>query len=243
MVSLIWLVLCLVVVVFAVALFALWRRDILNRYSGGRPVRCPENGEDAVVSIDAKRAADTRLDGRARICLAECSRWPERGGCDQVCLSQAMRAEPYPEVHTNRNKKTVYHLPIVMAAFVAWFVGALWHSQFLFRARWTDAVGLRPLEVKQIVWWLSPHLLSAGMCLLFAYGVAWLLAISHRKGVLQGILAAIALCGALAGASWYGLAKMPHDLFMIEAGYALLATLAVGAIVGGLEGRLVLPPE
>jgi hypothetical protein len=37
---------------------------------------------------------------------------------------------------------------------------------------------------------------------------------------------------------------LPHDLFLIEVGYMLVATLVVGAIIGGLSGRLTLPaPE
>jgi hypothetical protein len=37
---------------------------------------------------------------------------------------------------------------------------------------------------------------------------------------------------------------LPHDLFLIEVGYTLVATLVVGAIMGGLSGRLTLPaPE
>lgn len=104
-------------------------------------------------------------------------------------------------------------------------------------------MGLTRAEVKQIVWWMGPHLLTAAICLLFAYGVAWLLALAHRKGVLQGILMSAVLCASIAVASAYGLAKLPHNLLMIEAGYALLATLTVGAIVGGLYDKLVLPPE
>jgi len=67
--------------------------------------------------------------------------------------------------------------------------------------------------------------------------------VSHRKGVLPGVLMAVPLCGALAAASWYGIARLPHDLSVIEAGYAVLAMLTVGAIVGGLYNRLVLPVE
>ena len=93
------------------------------------------------------------------------------------------------------------------------------------------------------MWWLSPHLLTAAVCLLFAYGVAWLLAVSHRKGVLQGVLMSALLFCAVFVASWFGIARMPHDLFVIEAGYAVLATLTVGAIVGGLYDKLVLRPQ
>jgi hypothetical protein len=61
--------------------------------------------------------------------------------------------------------------------------------------------------------------------------------------VLQGVLMAALLFGALFVASWFGIARLPHDLFVIEAGYAVLATLIVGAIVGGLYDKLVLRPQ
>jgi hypothetical protein len=44
-------------------------------------------------------------------------------------------------------------------------------------------------------------------------------------------------------ASWFGIARLPHDLLAIEAGYAVLATLTVGAIVGGLFNKFVLPSQ
>lgn len=238
---LIWLGLCLVVVAFVLSLFALWRRQIYNRYSGSRLVACPESRQSAVVSIDAKRAAATVMDGRLDLHLSECTRWPEHSKCRQACLSQAVQTEAYPPGKLRVRTKQVYHLPILLAAFAAWYVGALWHSQYMFRARWIGAVGITPAQVKQIVWWLSPHLLSVAACLLFAYGVAWLLAASHRKGVLQGVLMSVLLCGAVVAASWYGIAQLPRDLLAIEAGYIVLATLIVGAIVGGLYDKPVLP--
>lgn len=183
------------------------------------------------------------MDGRTNLRLRECSRWPERGGCKQACLSQAIQAEPYPSGEANNRPKQIYHLPIALAAFAAWCLGALWHSQYVFRPWWVNAAGLTHAQVKQMVWWYSPHLLTAAVCLLFAYGVAWLLVVCHRKGVLQGVLMAALLCLALIAASWFGLARMPRDLLVIEAGYAILATLTVGAIVGGFYDKLVLPQQ
>ena len=140
-------------------------------------------------------------------------------------------------------KKRIYHLPIFAGAFAGWYVGAIWHSQYMFRTRWMNALGLNRAQVQQIVWWVSPHLLTAAVWLLFAYGVAWLLAVCHRKGVLQGVLMAVLLCGAVVAASSYGIARLPHDLLMIEAGYTVVATLTVGAIVGGLYDKFVLPSQ
>lgn len=242
MLPLIWLVLCLVVVCFALVLAALRRRDIFNRYSGGRPVTCPENRQPAVVGIDAERAAGTRLDGHSDLRLRECTRWPERARCNQACLSDAILAEPYtPGIR--KGKKPVYHLPVLLAAFAAWCLGAFWHSQYLFRPRWTSALGLTRADVKQIGWSLWPHLLTFAVCLLFAYGVAWLLAVSHRKGVLPGVLASGLLGVTIVATAWYDIGKLPHDLLVIEAGYAALAMVLVGTIVGGLYGKLVLRPE
>ncbi len=243
MVFLIWLVLFLVVVSFLLLLPASWRRVIYERYSGGRPVACPEDQQPAVVSIDVRHAAAAVMDGRADLRLSDCTRWPERSKCNQECLSQAIQAEPYQPGEVKAGRKQIYHLPILLAAFAAWYVGAIWHSQYMFRARWMQAIGLTHAQVKQIVWWSSPHLLTAAVCLLFAYGVAWLLAVFHRKGVLQGVLMSALLCGAVVAACGYGIARLPHDLLMIEAGYIVLATLTVGAIVGGLYDKLVLQSQ
>ena len=243
MLLLIWFVLCLVGVSLILLPLALWRREIYKRYSGSRLVACPENQQPAAVSIDVRHAAATGMDGCPNLRLSDCARWPERSNCDQACLSRAVQAGPYTLGEVKVGTKQIYHLPVALAAFAAWCLGAIWHSQYIFRTRWMDAAGLTHAQVKQIVWWYSPHLLTAAVCLLFAYGVAWLLAVSHRKGVLQGVLMSVLLCGAVVAASWYGIARLPHDLLVIEAGYTVLATFTVGAIVGGLYNKLVLPSQ
>jgi hypothetical protein len=240
MLILLWLVLCLVGVSVLLLPLVLWRFEILKRYSSGRLVACPENQQSATVSIDARHAAETGVDGCPELRLCDCTRWPERANCDQACLSKAAEAGPYTAGEVKVGTKQIYHLLIALAAFAAWCIGALWHSQFMFRARWTDAVGLTRTEVKQMVWWVWPHLLTFGVCLLFAYGVAWLLALCHRKGVLQGMLMAVLLCVALVAVGWYAIARLPHDLMVIEAGYAALATLIVGGVVGGMYNKPVL---
>ncbi|HTX42134.1 MAG TPA: DUF1761 domain-containing protein [Acidobacteriaceae bacterium] len=240
MLFLIWLVLCLVVVSLILLPPALWLREVYKRYSGWRVVACPENQQQASVSIDARHAAMTGLHGTPDLRLCDCTRWPERLKCGRACLPHAIDAEASTPGEVKVKTKQIYHLPIVLAGFAAWCVGAIWHSQYLFRTRWMNAAGLTHAQVKQIGWQLAPHVLTLAICLLFAYGVAWLLAVWHRKGVLQGVLMSALLAGAVAAASWYGIAKLPRDLLLIEAGYIVLATLIVGAIVGGLYDRLVL---
>ena len=239
MVLLIWLVLFLLFVSMLVVAAGFARRAIFDKYSGARPVTCPENRQQAVVAIDTRHAAASVMDGSPALRLCDCTRWPERTMCNQGCLPQALHAQPYTEVRPAGSKQ-IYHLPVLLAAFAAWYVGMIWHSHYLFRSEWTEAIGLTPSQVKEFVWWLSPQLLSAAVCLLFAYGVAWLLALLHRKGVLQGLLMSASLAAAVFIATWFGIARLPRGLVAIEAGYVLLATLIVGATVGGLWDKLVL---
>jgi len=239
MLFLIWLVLCLVGASLILLPAALWVREIYRRYSGSRLVACPENQQSAVVRIDTQHAAATGMHGHADVRLCDCTRWPERENCGQPCLPQAVEAEAYKPAVIRAGKKRIYHLPILLAAFAAWCLGVMWHAQYLFRLRWTEALGLTRVQVRQIVWWISPHLLTFAVCLLFAYGVAWLLAAFHRKGVLSGILAAVLLGAAVAAANGFGIARLPHDLLLLEAGYVVLATILMGAMVGGFYDKLV----
>jgi len=241
MLLLIWLVLCLAAGAMLMLPLALWRREIYRRYSGSRLVSCPENQRPGVVKIDARHAAATGIDGCPELRLSECTRWPGRANCDQACMAQAAQAGPEMPGEVKVRAKQIYHLPIVLAAFAAWYLGAIWHSRFMFRARWLDAIGLNHANVRQVVGLYL--LLSVAVCLLFAYGVAWLLAVRHRKGVLQGVLMSALLCAGVLAMGWYGIARLPDDFLAIEGGYIAVTTLMVGAIVGGLYDRLVMRPQ
>lgn len=230
-----------------VALFflmpALWAREIHHQYSAPRAVTCPETHQQVGVTIDARHAAATGVCGTSDFRLSDCTRWPERAECGQECLPQALHNQPYTlgEVHLPKARRQIYHLPVLLAAFAAAYVGMWWHSPFLFRGRWMAALGLTPAQLREMVEWYSPHLLSIAACLLFAYGVAWLQALRHRKGIRWGILSATFLWAGLFVVTLPSLLSLPRDLLLIEGGYTLTATIVVGAIIGGLSGRLVLP--
>jgi len=234
MLFLLWLVLCVVALFLILLPAAIWQREIYRRYTGSRVVACPENQQTAAVGIDVRHALATGMHGYPELRLCACTRWPEHAKCGRGCLSQAAR----PEAGEGRvAAKPIHHLPILLAAFAAWCLGAIWHSQYLFRPRLIDAIGLTRAQARQMAWWNSPHLLTLAVCLLFAYGVAWLLVVCHRRGVLMGVLMAVLLCGAVIVTSWYGIAGLPHELLTIEAGYIVLATVIVGAIVGGFYDK------
>src|SRR5262245_21049577 len=62
------------------------------RFKGKMLVTCPETKKPAGVSVDAADAAEQSLVGEPHLRLRECSRWPERQGCGQHCLSQVEAA-------------------------------------------------------------------------------------------------------------------------------------------------------
>jgi hypothetical protein len=85
----IWVVIGLVVAVAAIAaarLLVAW-----FRYRGARVITCPENRSVAGVQLDALHAALTSF-GAPNLRLSACSRWPERAGCGQECVSQIHEA-------------------------------------------------------------------------------------------------------------------------------------------------------
>jgi len=58
------------------------------KYRGKRIITCPENRRPAGVAVDAMRAATTGIGKAPELRLSECSRWPEKAGCGQECLSE-----------------------------------------------------------------------------------------------------------------------------------------------------------
>jgi hypothetical protein len=66
-----------------------------RRYRGERLVVCPETKAPAAVSVDTGHAALTALvEGQPGVRLAACSRWDERGRCDEPCVADVEAAGP-----------------------------------------------------------------------------------------------------------------------------------------------------
>ena len=242
---LLWIVLLFIVALFLVLLIpSLWASKIYERYAGSREVRCPETHRQVAVSFKAFRAAITGFYKKSPdLRLAKCTLWPRGVYCDQECIPDAVEAESCTkgEITPSKSKK-IYHLPVLMAAFVSWVFGAFWHAQYLFRPQWMNAVGLSRTELRHFVKSLSPHLVTAAVCLLFAYGVAWLLMWSRRKNIWRGIAAALSLWFAIGFSSLLvtGFTDITRDLLRLEIEYTLIASLVVGAIIGGVNNKLSL---
>jgi hypothetical protein len=67
----------------------LWRLGSLWwKYRGQRVITCPENKRPAGVAVDAAHAAAGAFGKTPELRLSECTRWPEKAGCGQECLSE-----------------------------------------------------------------------------------------------------------------------------------------------------------
>ena len=85
MTAIVWLVVALLAV-GALCLAAWPVLRVYSKFRGTRIITCPETKRAAAVEVDARGAALTSA--RGRLSLRDCSRWPERQGCGQECLSQ-----------------------------------------------------------------------------------------------------------------------------------------------------------
>lgn len=63
------------------------------RFRGQRVITCPENKQPAAVHLNLSKIAREAMVGKLDLRLDQCSRWPERAGCGQDCLSQ-ISADP-----------------------------------------------------------------------------------------------------------------------------------------------------
>jgi hypothetical protein len=79
----------------AVQTLTAWRR-----WRGTRLITCPENRRPAAVELDMRFAVAGAVLGRPELRLRDCSRWPERAGCGQVCLAQIDEAPEACDVRT-----------------------------------------------------------------------------------------------------------------------------------------------
>ena len=236
MLLLFWVLLFAVGACLLLMMPALWGKHIFDQYRQPRPVTCPETRSQVSVRFNAFRAAATGLSGPPSLRLIECTRWPERAGCDQDCIPEAQRNTPVKEAGVvPSSRKAFPHLPVLVATGAAWVLGMVWHSEYLFRARWSSALNLSDRQTRDLAEMWSPHLLTAAACLLFAYCVAWITVWLGKRSLFMGIrVAASVWVLTAAGVMIAGGGSLPSDLLKIEGGFSLLGALLVGALVGGL---------
>lgn len=245
MLFLLWILLFLIAACVIFFMPALWGKHVYNEYRGSRIVVCPESHTPVSVRFDALRAAISSLNGKPKLSLASCTRWPERANCDQACIPDARRAVPVSQGSVALpSPNRIANLPVLVAASAAWVLGVVWHSEYVFRSPWAKSVGLTDQQAHDLARTWTPHLLTVAACLLFCYAVAGLLSWLGARTAIRGIqvafglwllVAAIFLC---AGRWNFG-----SSFFWIDGGYTLLASILIGIIVGAVPRRVFLTDE
>jgi hypothetical protein len=244
MLFLFWFLLVLVGLSFFFLMPSLLAWPAYARYRGVRMVRCPQTHGPAAVRIDALHAASTGLMGTEKLRLAACSLWPERMGCAQECLSQAIAfpVQKARETPTSQVGTGIYYLAVLAAAAAYWLVCAFWYSHFLFRTEWMRLMGYNDPQVRNMVELSIPQLATAIWSLLFTMVLAWIIATTDRHGVRRGaetgMLAWFPVWVAIVVTVVYR--GLPIDLVFIHGNATLIASVIAGMILGTwTKGRIL----
>lgn len=82
----------LALITLAAVGYGSWLLFLANRFRGVRVITCPENHQSAAVNLDMKKILTVMPFDDPDLRLNSCTRWPEREGCGQACLSQIEHA-------------------------------------------------------------------------------------------------------------------------------------------------------
>ena len=80
-----------VIAILAVALIGIALRrsyQVFVTYRGTRVMACPETGQPVAIDLQVRHAALEALFKRPGLRVQECSRWPERAGCEEACVRE-----------------------------------------------------------------------------------------------------------------------------------------------------------
>ena len=237
MLLLFWVLLFAVGAALILLMPGILAQQIYKKYQGARVVNCPETHTPVSVRFNAFRAATTALSGPPKLRLATCSRWPVRADCGQECIPDALLV-PAEKKAVPPLQDAFPHLPALIAAAAAWVLGMVWHSEYVFRAKWMAALNLTDRQTRDLAEMWTPHLMTAAACILFAYGVTRLTLWLGRRTILSGLGVALSLWALVAAV--FTIATHSQQLIWIEVGYAFLGALLVGAIVGAVPRRVFL---
>jgi Protein of unknown function (DUF1761) len=126
----------------------------------------------------------------------------------------------------------VNYIAVVVVALIPMVLGALWYSPILFADRWMRAVGRTREELGD-----APlgYLLSAVAALVTSYALARIIRWAEVDDVWNGALVALLVwlgfvATVLAVTTFFG--GRPRELWLINAGYQLVALVLMGAIHG-----------
>ena len=127
-------------------------------------------------------------------------------------------------------------LAIIVAAVVAFAIGALWYSPTLFGRQWMAAHGHTPEKLAAMrASMAKTYTFSFITYLIMAMVIALLMGLTGGTTMIQGIVLAVLAWlgfGFTIGLNTNLYSDKPAAAFMIDAGYQLVHVIVMGAIIG-----------
>jgi hypothetical protein len=123
-------------------------------------------------------------------------------------------------------------LAIIVAAIVAFGLGALWYSRSLFGRQWMAAHGHTPEQLAAMQANMGKtYAVSFVTYLIMAMVIALLMGLTGVQGIVLAVLAWLGF-GFTIGLNTNLYTNKPSAAFMIDAGYQLVHVILMGAIIG-----------
>ncbi len=128
----------------------------------------------------------------------------------------------------------IRHVVVVIAAVVFFVLGAAWYT--LLSEHWLAGIGKSMADVERDTGGgASSYLIGFVAILVMCYALAWLIARLDRRTMMEG--AATGACVALGFVAAmlalnYAFEGRGIELWLINAGYALVGLVVAGAIIG-----------
>lgn len=134
-------------------------------------------------------------------------------------------------------------LPFIDIRFVAilvstgayMLIGCLWYSPWLFGSMWKEVVGLNDEDLPKAGFAMAG---SAVVGFIMSYILGYFVMATHSVTMLTGLILGLVIwLGFVFTSQILGVlfASRPWRLFLIDAGYLLVALAVMGAIIGGLS--------
>ena len=131
----------------------------------------------------------------------------------------------------------VNYLAIIVAAIVAYAIGAFWYSPAGFGTKWTKLMNFKKKDIKKAkekgmtkayIGTGINQLITAGV---LAYFIQSLNMVTLQQGAIVGLWAFIGFYATtlMGGVFWE---NKPWGLYYLNAGHALVSLVVMGAIIG-----------
>jgi hypothetical protein len=124
-------------------------------------------------------------------------------------------------------------IAVPVAAVASFLIGGLWYSPLLFVKPWMRLSGHQPH--KEGNHGAKPMIVTFIMDLLMAIGLTTVIALVREPELIDGLMVGVGVWATFQAtllASNYAFGGKPKMLWLIDAGYRLVAMAAMGAIIG-----------